>query len=163
MSIFSRRRANRNTPYTNRYGNEREGFNSPSRYSHKHRDITPNPYTRIMNEDLGTYTSQRQRTVGRVGTESLTQSKYGGYVPGTQLKSGNTYYERIYLGDASGRGLRAWNEFMGHCKEEWKTVQKVQSLIAGKRFQGNTIDLPGASSGITLLVDMDETLIHSEE
>jgi hypothetical protein len=58
MSIFSRRGVRRNSPYTNTYGNEREGFNSPSRYSHKHREMTPNPYRR-KNNDLGTYTGQR--------------------------------------------------------------------------------------------------------
>lgn len=36
-------------------------------------------------------------------------------------------------------------------------------LIADKQFRGNTINLPGTASGYTLLVDMDETLIHSEE
>ena len=36
-------------------------------------------------------------------------------------------------------------------------------LITGKQFRGNTISLPGTARGYTLLVDMDETLIHSEE
>lgn len=36
-------------------------------------------------------------------------------------------------------------------------------MITGKQFRGNTVQLPGVSSGITLLLDMDETLIHSEE
>jgi Dullard-like phosphatase family protein len=161
MSVFSRRGVRATGPYTNTYGNERDGFNSPSRYSHKHREMTPNPY-RKREVDLGKYTGQRQRnTVG--GTSAFGASRYGGYTPGTQLESGKTYYERIYLDDMSGRGLRAWREFMTHSKEEWQTVQKVKRLITGKRFRGNTVNLPGNASGITLLVDMDETLIHSEE
>ena len=52
-------------------------------------------------------------------------SRYGGYTPGTQLDTGNTYYERIFLGDNSGRGLRAWSEFFGHSKEEWEKTQNI--------------------------------------
>lgn len=165
LSIFSRRGVRRATPYTNSYGNEREGFNSPSRYSHKPREAKPTsrPFISKENEFSGSHAGQTLRQLERLGARGPTNSRYGGYTPGTQLESGNTYYERIYLRDSSGRGLRAWNEFMGHSKEEWQTVKKVQRLISGKRFRGNTINLPGVSTGITLLVDMDETLIHSEE
>ena len=40
----------------------------------------------------------------------------------------------------------------------------MQKLIQGKQFKGNTLNLPGSGNArITLMVDMDETLIHSEE
>ena len=162
MSVFSRKGVRPGGQYTNTYGNKRDGFNSPSRYSHKFREMTPNPYRRRA-KDLGTYTGQRQKTGSLLTNEIGSTSKYGGYTPGTQLESGKTYYERIYLGDNSGRGLRAWKEFFGHSKQEWQTVQKIKRLITGKRFRGNIINLPGTASSYTLLVDMDETLIHSEE
>jgi Dullard-like phosphatase family protein len=43
------------------------------------------------------------------------------------------------------------------------TLQKVLRLITSKQFRGNAINLPGTANSYTLLVDMDETLIHSEE
>lgn len=164
MSVFSRNGYNQTRgAYTNMYGNQRDGFNSPSRYPHKHRDLTPNPYKR-KEIDQGTYTASRQRsTIANPISGANPKCKYGGYLPGTQLQSGNTFYERIYLGDNTGRGLRGWQEFLRNSKQEWETVMKVQRLIAGKQFRGNTVNLPGASKGITLLVDMDETIIHSEE
>ena len=164
MSVFSRRGVvPSGGAYTNAYIKNSDVFNSPSRYTHKQRDLTPNPYKR-KDIDLGTYTGQRNKNQINHPIAQLGKNcKYGGYASGTRLQTGNSYYERIYLSDYSGKGLRGWNEYMVHSKEEWQTVLKVKRLIAGKQFRGSTINIPGVSPGFTLLVDMDETLIHSEE
>lgn len=53
---------------------------------------------------------------------------------------------------------------MKNARQEWQIVKKVQKLIHGKQFRGNTLNLPGSGNAkLTLMVDMDETLIHSEE
>jgi hypothetical protein len=92
--------------------------------------MTPNPY-RKKEVDLGSYTASRQRAAG-YGVNGMSKCKYGGYLPGTQLQSGNTFYERIYLGDFNNRDLKGWQEYMRNSKTEWETVNKVQRLIAGK-------------------------------
>lgn len=112
MSVFSRRLDRAGGVYTNAYGNARDGFNSPSKYAHKNQQLTPNPYRR-RETDQGDLTGQRYRSNAvKAGTDAIGTSKYGGYVPGTKLQSGNTFYERIYLNDFSGRGLKDWQQFM---------------------------------------------------
>lgn len=157
MSVFSRRGDRTAGVYTNAYGNKREGFNSPSRYSHKYRDVSP------INQNKKSSIDTTNQVSKIFGSQSTIRSKYTSYAPGTKLQAGNSYYERIYLGDNCGVGLRGWQEFFNHSKQEWETVMKVKRLITGKQFRGNTVNLPGVTRGTTLLVDMDETLIHSEE
>jgi len=60
MSVFSRRGLRTSGPYTNAYGNKRDGLNSPSRFSHKHRELAPNPY-RKRETDTSSFSVQRQR------------------------------------------------------------------------------------------------------
>mgnify|MGYP007034015013 CR=1 FL=1 len=85
MSVFSRRVDGSGGVYTNAYGNARDGFNSPSRYTHKHQQLTPNPY-RKREVEYADYTGQRLRNAPeKAGINPIPTSKYGGYLPGTKL------------------------------------------------------------------------------
>jgi Dullard-like phosphatase family protein len=77
----------------------------------------------------------------------------------------NTYYHALFTGDYSGRGKRGWQEYVKHSTQEINIVRNVQNMIRGQPFTGRQVFLTPShnSKGITLLLDMDETLIHSEE
>lgn len=67
--------------YTNKYGNKRDGYTSPSRYTHKHIN------------DPEDFQDSDNMSDSRIIPE---KSGYGGYLHGTKLQSGNTFYERLF-------------------------------------------------------------------
>lgn len=82
----------------------------------------------------------------------------------SHIYKGKTFYEKIFSKsfDDAMRS-HAWVDYIRNSKEELNTVKNVQKIIKGQRFTGEKVYLPGSYKGITILLDLDETLIHSEE
>lgn len=81
----------------------------------------------------------------------------------SHIYKGKTFYEKIVNNQFEGMHSPAWNDYLRNSKEELVTVKNVQKIIKGQRFSAKKLTIPGKHKGITLLLDLDETLIHSEE
>jgi hypothetical protein len=85
------------------------------------------------------------------------------------------FLERISTQEYQGRFEKGWEAYISQCAKEVKFVDQV--LATGGRGQGETVNIPadyGSKSHIfrdqqltllekkTILLDLDETLIHTE-
>ena len=113
---------------------------------------------------------ESRRTGSGMIPANLDHSLYEGlnsgrtrFVPKTHY-SKKTFYEKIKSGNYFANH-RQWNEWKKHAADELKIVRMVQNMIRGQQFTGRQVYLPGNNNHkkFTLLLDMDETLIHSEE
>lgn len=81
----------------------------------------------------------------------------------SKVYDGKTFYEKIAKNEFEGMLSHSFKDYLRNSKEELVTVKNVQKIIKGQRFTGKKVQIPGKHNGITLLLDLDETLIHSEE
>lgn len=165
-----------NVNYANKTGQNTPNYNTNQKYHQNTPTYGTNEPQHPNPSNYGTNQPQQQnmpntqpyplqsKPLNQNGHKGNLNYGYSSYIQNNQhIYSGKTFYEKIFKKQLLSMSSPAWKDYVKNSKEEISTVKNVQKIIKGQRFTGDKVYLPGSHDGITLLLDLDETLIHSEE